>query len=144
MKIYNHNNDTFELTVNGYKIPESKDLLYTSDWLTASIAINSNNDFLNKELEFLLVEDFERMLLWLNETNQPKKLEFVDASFSFLRFERSKIPFLKIIKQEFESEEASTWDLHLSEENIKMFTKEVKALQEKFPCRCGLLHNHEQ
>ena len=134
----------FELSVNGYKIPDSKDLLYTSDWLSASIAINSNNDFLNKELEFLLVEDFERMLLWLNETNQPKRLEFVDASFSFLRFKRSKIPFLKIINQEFESEEAITWDLHLSDENIKMFTKEVEALQEKFPCRCGLLHDHEQ
>jgi hypothetical protein len=144
MKIYNHNNDMFELSVNGYKIPYSKDFLYTSDWLTASIAINSNNDFLNKELEFLLVEDFERMLLWLNETNQPKRLEFVDASFSFLRFKRSKIPFLKIINQEFESEEAITWDLHLSDENIKMFTKEVKALQEKFPCRCGLMHDHEQ
>jgi hypothetical protein len=84
------------------------------------------------------------MLLWLNETNQPKRLDFVDASFSFLRFKRSKIPFLKIINQEFESEEAITWDLHLSDENIKIFTKEVKALQEKFPCRCGLLHDHEQ
>ena len=144
MKIYNHNNDTFELSVNGYKIPDSKDLLYTSDWLTASIAISSNNDFLCKELEFLLVEDFERMLLWLNKTNQPKRLEFVDDSFSFLRFKRSKIPFLKIINQEFESKEAITWDLHLTEENIKMFTKGVKALQEKFPCRCGLLHDHEQ
>jgi hypothetical protein len=144
MKIYNHNNDMFELSVNGYKIPDSKDLLYTSDWLSASIAINSNNDFLNKELDFLLVEDFERILSWLNETNQPKRLEFVDASFSFLRFKRSKIPFLKIINQEFESEEATTWDLHLSDENIKMFTKEVKVLQEKFPCRCGLLHDHEQ
>lgn len=144
MKIYNHNNDTFELSVNGYKIPDSKNILYTSDWLTASISISSNNDFLYKELEFLLVEDFERMLLWLNETNQPKRLEFVDASFYFLRFKRSKIPFLKIINQEFESEDAITWDLHLSEENVKMFTKEVKALQEKFPCRCGLLHDHEQ
>ena len=144
MKIYNHNNDTFELSVNGYKIPDSKDILYTSDWLTASIAISSNNELLNKELEFLLVEDFDRILIWLNEKNQPKRLEFVDASFSFLRFKRSKIPFLKIINQEFESEEAITWNLHLSDENIKMFTKKVKALQEKFPCRCGLLHDHEQ
>jgi hypothetical protein len=144
MRIYNHNNDSFELSIKGYKIPESEGLLYTSDWLTATISISSNNELLNKELDFLLVEDFERMLLWLNEKDQSKRLEFVDASFYFLRFERSKIPFLKIINKEFESKEAITWDLHLTEENIKIFTNEIKILQEKFPCRCGLLHDHEQ
>ncbi len=144
MKIYNHNNDTFELSISGYKVPESKDLLYESDWLTASFSINSSQEVLEKTLDFFLVEDFERMLIWLLEKDQPKRLEFVDASFSFLRFKRGKIPFLKIINQEFESNESVTWDLHLSKENIKMFTEEIKALQEKFPCRCGLLHDHEQ
>lgn len=144
MKIYNHNNDSFELSIKDYKIPESEGILYNSDWLMATISINSNNEFFNKELDFLLVEDFDRILIWLNEKDQPKRLEFVDASFSFLRFKRSNIPFLKIINQEFESKEAITWDLHLSEENIKMFTKEVKAVQEKFPCRCGLRYDHEQ
>jgi hypothetical protein len=144
MKIYNHNNETFELLIEGYKLSNSTDVLYDSDWLNATILISSNNEHINKKLEFLLVEDFERILIWLLEKDHPKKLEFVDASFSFLKFKRSKIPFLKIIHQELESKEATTWDLHLSEENIKMFTKEIKALQEKFPCRCGLLHDHEQ
>ncbi|GAA4074595.1 hypothetical protein GCM10022389_20200 [Flavobacterium cheonanense] len=144
MKIYNHNSESFELLINGYKIPESEGILYNSDWLMATILISSNNEFLNKELDFLLVEDFDRILIWLNKKDQPKRLEFVDASFSFLRFKRSNIPFLKIINQEFESKEAITWDLHLSDENIKMFTNEIKILQEKFPCRCGLFHDYEQ
>ena len=144
MKIHNHNNDSFELSIKGYKILESEGILYDSDCLTATISINSNNEFLNKELEFLLVEDFDRILIWLNEKDQPKRLEFVDASFSFLRFKRSNIPLIKIINQEFESKEAITWDLHLTDENIKIFTNEIKILQEKFPCRCGLRHDHEQ
>ncbi|GAA4053210.1 WapI family immunity protein [Flavobacterium chungnamense] len=144
MKIYNHNSESFELLINGYKIPESEGILYNSDWLMATISINSNNEFLNKELDFLLVEDFDRILIWLNKKDQPKRLEFVDASFSFLRFKRSNIPFLKIINQEFESDEAITWDLHLTEENINMFTNEIKILQEKFPCRCRLFHDYEQ
>jgi hypothetical protein len=139
MKVLNYSADSFELQIQNYHFENHFNVLFNSDWLDVTINIIINQKLFSVEIENFLVEDLDRIIAWLSDTNSKKKLYFVDPNFIMLKAKRVGISFLKVIYYTSETSFIA-WDIELTEKNktelLDKFNEDLKA----FPCRCNQEH----
>jgi hypothetical protein len=143
MKLINDSNETLEIIVSGYHITNSHNKRYDSDWLDAELIIKNEYGVFIKQLEFLIVEELERMEVWLKNIFenkiQSKELDFVDPCLKLKLMKRSGIQVIKIIYETSESNK-EVWEMRANENEIPQFIKGLNNILIKFPCRCGAKH----
>ncbi len=139
MKILNHLADSFEMQIQNYHFENHYNILFNSDWLDVTININTDQKLFSIQIENFLVEDLDRIIKWLSDTNSNAKLNFVDPNFIMLKAKRSGISFLKFIYYTSDTDFIS-WDIELTEKSkielLNKFNDDLKA----FPCRCNKKH----
>lgn len=148
MKLKNHLGETFELRIKKYRLElsEIEIKLFNSDWLDAEISIKNKERAFMTPLEFLLIEDFERILDWISgiEHKTTKKyLYFLDTQLVFMRTKRNNIPFIKVIYH-LTDKDFISWDLEINEENLLDFKNKIQQNLKIWPCRCGMVHNYSK
>ncbi len=139
----NQSGDILKIRIKGYQLKNSFNSLFNSDWLDADLMIKKENRQFNMKLEFMLVEELERIQRWLtgiikNEV-LSKELDFIDPNLKFKLMSRSKMPVIKVIFYLNETEK-EVWELFVTNQNMTRFVSEINALLIKFPCRCGYKH----
>ena len=140
----NHNGDLLKIHVIKYQFDSLYNKLYDSDWLEAELIMIISKRKIKINLEFLIVEELERIYYWLiqllNKNYADTKLEFIDPNLKFKIMTRSKIPVLKIIYYT-NTTIIECWELIINNVNIISLATNIKTLINNYPCRCGKTHN---
>lgn len=144
MKITNHLGNKFEINISNYHFENNHYNQFDSDWLDAGLIMKNGNETFKIKLEFLIIEELERIVHWLSkileDKTEKKSLLFVDPNLKFRIMTRSKINVLKII-YEIDEFELAVWELIITKENILLLIDQLREDLRLFPCRC--LHSHE-
>lgn len=144
MEIINHLGDKFEINISNYHYENNHSNQFDSDWLDADLILKNGNETFKINLEFLIIEELEKMVHWLSkileDKTEKKTLLFVDPNLKFRVMTRSKINVLKVI-YEIDEFELAVWELIITKENILSFIDQLREDLRLFPCR--FLHNHE-
>ncbi len=139
----NHLNNELLINIISYRKKNSYNKLYDSDWLSAELIIVSNGNTFKTRLNFLIVEEIERIIQWLNDIEKPnetiKTLEFIDPKMKLRQITRSNIKVLKFI-YEANCTMKECWELIINSGNISILKQEFQDLITKYPCRCNLTH----
>ncbi len=140
----NHNGDLMKIHVIKYQFDNLYNKLYDSDWLEAELIMIISKRKIKINLEFLIIEELERIYYWLiqilNKKLADSKLEFIDPNLKFKIMTRSKIPVLKIIYYMNETK-IECWELIINNSNIISLANNIKTLINNYPCRCRKTHN---
>lgn len=143
MKITNHLGNKFEIKISNYHFENNHSNQFDSDWLDADLIIKNGSETFNIKLDFLIIEELERMEHWLlsimNGNTEVKSLQFVDPNLKFRTMTRSNIHVLKVI-YEVDEFELAVWELMITKENLLFFIDQIREDLLRFPCRCE--HNH--
>jgi hypothetical protein len=139
----NHNGDSMMIEIKKYHFKELNNKLYDSDWLDADLIIKNGADSKKIKLEFLLVEELERIVFYLmelaNNNYLKTKLEFIDPNFKLKLFTRSKIKVVKVLYY-WADRRIDTWELIANKVNLIILADEIRMLVVAYPCRCGFTH----
>jgi hypothetical protein len=139
----NHNGDSMKIEVKNYHFKNLYNKLYDSDWLDAKLIIINSAGKVSINLEFLLVEELERIINWLNQllnkSNVTNKLEFIDPNLRLKLMTRSRIPVLKVLYNVNETT-IECWELIIKTADINKLVNELKKTINNYPCRCGFIH----
>jgi hypothetical protein len=140
----NHNGDVMKIHVINYHFHNLYNKLYDSDWLDAELIMIISKRKIKINLEFLILEELERIYLWLiqigNKENMDIKLEFIDANLKFRILTRSKIPILKIMYC-ISDTKIVCWELIINTANLNSLANNMKTIINRYPCRCGKTHH---
>jgi hypothetical protein len=146
MKLVNHANEIFVLNISGYMLANSEGVQNSSDWLRANLQITQQDQYYERELEFLTLEELERLICWLESIEQKKttekRLDFVDPNLFFLITQRSGSTFVKLVDLQ-EDQSHVSWDMLATDVNLTNSIRQLKKTIVDFPCRCGHEHNLE-
>jgi hypothetical protein len=139
MKLENHENKVFKLSISDYMLPLKPDNYFENNWLKGEIEISSVDSKNIIPLEFMQVEELIRLLEWLEKIADKEKrdettLIFIDPLMKFRLWKRGQKELLRFI---YHSEDKSiyTWDLILNEENVLEFKTQIQELLIHFPIR---------
>jgi hypothetical protein len=139
MKLENHENKVFKLSISDYMLPLKPDNYFENNWLKGEIEISSGDSKNIIPLEFMQVEELIRLLEWVKKTADKEKrdettLIFIDPLMKFRLWKRGQKELLRFI---YHSEDKSiyTWDLILNEENVLEFKTQIQELLIHFPIR---------
>lgn len=137
----NHLNNELLINIISYRKKNSYNKLYDSDWLKAELIIVNEGKTFKTPLNFLIVEEIERIIQWLNDIEKPnetiKTLEFIDPKMKLRQITRSNIKVLKFI-YDTNSTLKESWELIINSNNISKLKQEFQDLLTKYPCRCNL------
>ena len=139
MKLANHENKVFRLSISEYMLPFKQDNYFENNWLKGEIEISAGDDRNIIPLEFMQVEELIRLLEWVKKMADKEKREettliFIDPLMKFRLWKRGRKEFLKFI---YHSEDKSiyTWDLIVNQENVMEFKSQIRELLIQFPIR---------
>ena len=139
----NHLNNELFINIISYRKKNSYNKLYDSDWLKAELIIVNDGKTFKTPLNFLLVEEIERIIHWLTDIQKQNKtiktLEFIDPKMKLKQITRSNIKVLKCI-YDTNSNMKECWEMIINSSNLSILKKEFKDLLTKYPCRCNLTH----
>ncbi len=139
----NHLNNELLINIISYRKKNSYNQLYDSDWLKAELIIVNEGKTFKTPLNFLIVEEIERIIQWLNDIEKPnetiKTLEFIDPKMKLRQITRSNIKVLKFIYDTNRTIK-ECWELIINSSNISILKQEFQNLLIKYPCRCNLTH----
>lgn len=132
----------WRIVVHGYHEPGSTGELHTSDWLDATLYMNTSDGRSVRTMEFLLVEELERIVAWLEQVRDRlpvRDLEMIDPDISFKLITRNRIPFVKLIV----GSDPKRWlitDMATDPRQMEDCIGMVKEQIARYPCRCGWPH----
>lgn len=136
----NHLNNELLINIISYRKKNSYNKLYDSDWLKAELIIVNDGNTFKTPLNFLIVEEIERIIQWLNDIEKPnegiKTLEFIDPKMKLRQITRSNIKVLKFI-YDTNSKMKECWELIINTSNIFILKQEFHDILTKYPCRCN-------
>ena len=139
MKLINHENKVFRLSISEYMLPFKPDNYFGNNWLKGDIEISFNKTKQHIELETLQIEELINLRDWIdqliNKTTRSETIfDFIDPRMRFRIWKRGHRELLKFI---FHSESKSiySWDLILNDENLQAFTNQIQETLIKFPIR---------
>jgi len=132
-----------KINVKKYKFDNLYNKLYDSDWLEAELIMIISSRKIKINLEFLIVEELERIYFWLidklNNRGTGTKLKFIDPNLKFKIMTRSNMPVLKVIY--YLNDSIESWELLINPANISSLASCIKTIIINYPCRCGKTHN---
>jgi hypothetical protein len=139
----NHNGDNMNIEIKKYHFKDLNNKLYDSDWLDADLKIKNVAGSKKINLEFLLVEELERIVFYLmelaNNNYSKTKLEFIDPNLKLKLFTRSKIKVIKVLYYRGDRN-IEAWELIANKVNLIKLADEIRMLVVAYPCRCGFTH----
>jgi hypothetical protein len=132
----------WRMIVHGYHLPGSVGKAFDSDWLDATLYMHAGQGMVKRSLKFLLVEELERIVVWLERVRDHvpvDDLELIDPAFRFKLITRNRIPFVKVIhgsdpKRRLVVDQST--DIAALNACMEMVKKQIGL----FPCRCGRRH----
>lgn len=133
----------WRIIVHGYHLPGSVGTLFDSDWLDATLYMHAGQGMVKRSLKFLLVEELERMVLWLRSVRAGipvRDLRLVEPELRFKYITRNRVPFVKLIYEKDERRRltADTWAVPAElDALLGMLAAQLK----HFPCRCAGHHD---
>lgn len=132
----------WHIVVHGYREPGSTGELHTSDWLEATLHMNTSDGRAVRMMEFLTVEELERIVAWLEQVRDHlpvKDLEMVDPNIWFKLVTRNRIPFVKLVV----GSDAKDWliaDMAAGPRQMEGCIVMLKEQMARYPCRCRRPH----
>jgi hypothetical protein len=141
----NHNGDIMRIDIKKYRFNDLYNKLYDSDWLEAELLIKKDLEVVKITLDFLVVEELERINNWLIKLTDYKynktMLDFIDSNMIMKLFTRSNI---KVIKMLYYTNDNSieSWELIANNRNLNRLAYEIRKLIIAYPCRCGFTHEN--
>lgn len=133
----------WHIVVHGYRLPGSAGTLFDSDWLKATLHMRAGQGVVKRSLKFLLVEELERLALWLERVRRQEPvddLELIDPALRFKLISRNRIPFVKVIVG-LDPKRRLVVDQPTDRASLNGCIAMVNEQLARFPCRCG--HPHE-
>ena len=149
MNIINDLGEKFEINIFKYYLEDHYNQAYSSDWLDAELNLSIGDENFTVKLEFLTLEELERMQYWLQKVIDLKEgnktLLFVDPNLKFKVMTRSNIKVLKVIYENaFEEIALASWELIITKQNLLFFIDQIREDLQRFPCRCNQRHDIEE
>lgn len=133
----------WHIVVHGYRLPDSAGTLFDSDWLKATLHMRAGQGVVKRSLKFLLVEELERLGLWLEQVRCQEPvddLELVDPALRFKLITRNRVPFVKVIHGT-DPKRRLVVDQLTAPASLNACVAMVQEQIASFPCRCG--HPHD-
>lgn len=145
MKIVNELGEVFEIAVRGYCYEQSFGKLFESDWLIAELKILRKESFVVTNLDFLLIEELERIRYWfidiLSEKIKDSHLDFVDPNLNMFFLKNGTKDSIRIVYSlNYVKNEA--WEIEASNVILENLIKQLETLLIRFPCRCRQDHGY--
>ena len=139
MKIINHNNETFLLSISDYMLPFKPDQYFESNWLKGNIEISSKSNKYLIRLETLQIEELVNLLAWIEQLiDKGKRSEtifyFIDPMMKFRLWRRSNIETIRFIYHS-EQRDIYSWEMILNDKNVTNFSNQINETLIKFPFR---------
>lgn len=139
MKLANHENKVFKLSISEYMLPFKPDNYFDNNWLKGEIEISSGDSKYIIPLEVMQVEELIRLQEWVEKTADKEKrdettLFFIDPLMEFRLWKRGRKEFFRFI-YESEDKYIYKWDLILNQENVLEFKTQIQELLTQFPIR---------
>ena len=133
----------WRIVVQGYRLPGSVGKLFDSDWLDATLYMHVGQGMVKRSLKFLLVEELERIVVWLERVRDHMPvddLDLIDPAFRLKLITRNRVPFVKVIhgsdpKRRLVVDQST--DIAALNACVVMVQEQI----DLFPCRCG--HPHD-
>lgn len=132
----------WHIVVHGYRLPGSVGTLFDSDWLKATVHMRTGQGMVKRSLKFLLVEELERLALWLERVRRQEPvedLEMVDPAFRFKLITRNRIPFVKVIHGT-DPKRRLVVDQPTDTAALNACLAMVMEQLARYPCRCAHPH----
>lgn len=141
----NHNGDSMRIDIKKYHFDNLYNKVFDSDWLDAELVIKNDIEETKIKLEFLIIEELERIINWLLELSNngiiDRQLNFIDSNMKLKLFTRSKIKVVKMLYN-LNNNTIESWELIVTKTNLLLLADEIKKIIVAYPCRCGLIHKH--
>ena len=139
MKIINHNNETFQLSISDYMLPFNPDQYFESNWLKGNIEISSKRNKYLIRLETLQIEELVKLLAWIEQLIDKVKrnqtiFSFIDPNMKFRLWRRSNIETIRFIYHS-EQKDIYSWEMILNDKYVTDFSNQINEILIKFPFR---------
>lgn len=139
MRLINHENIVFRLSVSDYMLPFNPDQYFQSNWLKGEIEVSQDGSTRIIPLEFLQVEELLQISGWIEQlTNKEQRnqtiFHFIDPAMKFRLWRRGRTETMRFI---YHSEQKNTcsWEMILNDANVTDFKKQLNEILLKFPIR---------
>jgi hypothetical protein len=145
MKIVNELDEEFEIAVSGYCYEQSFGKLFESDCLIAELKILRKDNFVITNLDFLLVEELERIKTWFTEIlsapSLDSQLDFVDPNLNMYYLKDGSKQLFRVIYTLYYVKDES-WEIEANQLLIGKLIQQLETLLTRFPCRCKQVHGY--
>lgn len=139
MKIINHENEIFRLSVSDYMLPFKPDQYFGNNWLKGEIEISSKRTKHLILLETLQIEELVNLLAWIEQLIDHEKRSnpvfyFIDPMMKFRLWKRGHTETIRFIYHS-EQKDIYSWEMIINNKNITDFKKQINDILVKFPIR---------
>jgi hypothetical protein len=139
MRLINHNNEIFRLSILDYMLPFNPDKYFESNWLKGEIGISKEGQTKVIQLEFLQIEELMHLIEWFeqmkNKVNRTSTIfEFIDPKMRFRLWKRGKIETIRFIYHSKEKDTYS-WEMILNEKSVTILKGQLGEILLKYPAR---------
>jgi len=139
MRLINHKNEVFSISISDYMLPANPGKYFESNWLKGEIEISQDDQTKVINLEFLQIEELTGLIEWIDRVKQKVNrnstiFDFIDPNMRFRLWKRGKIETIRFI---YHSEENDTysWEMILNDKNVNDFKKQISEIVLKYPIR---------
>ena len=144
MQLINQKGEKLELRVIAYHYEYSFGKLFDSDHLKALLLIDLHDEKLNTPLDFLLVEELERIEKWLRSIQEQvyfiHHLDFIDPNFNVYVKDHGNTKKMQMVFTGNYVRDV-VWECEVNEEFLNNCIEQLRLIQRNFPCRCQQPHD---
>jgi len=129
MRLINHNNEQFELRIQGCEFNSNGEKIEW--WFKSSVIITTEGIKRKTNLKFLTIEDLDLLIDWIRDISngnyEKTFFQFVDSHVWFRVWRKGKEPILRFFIQG-DKYRKFYWDWRLKLDKDKKFLKYAQAL----------------
>lgn len=139
MRLINHENRVFRLSISDYMLSLNPDQYFESNWLNGEIEISKEREVRIIPLEFLQVEELVQLSDWMEQISNKEQrsqtiFHFIDPTMKFRLWRRRRIETIRFIYHS-EQKDTYSWEMILNDTNVTDFKNQLNEILLKFPIR---------
>jgi len=139
MKLINHQNEVFSISISDYMLPFKPDQYFENNWLKGNIEISSQQTKHFIQLETLQVEELVNLLVWIDQLIDKEKgcqtiFYFIDPNMKFRLWKRGRTETIRFI---YHSEKKNTysWEMIVNDKNVANLKKQINEILFQYTIR---------
>jgi hypothetical protein len=139
MKLVNHENEVFKLSIAGYRLPFNPGKYFESNWLKGRIGISKDGQTKVIQLEYLQIEELMKLMEWIeqmkNKVNRTGTIfEFTDPTMKFRLWKRGRTKTIRFIHHS-EEKDTYSWEMIINDKNVSSMKGQLGQILLKHPIR---------